>query len=82
MTPEVSATFEALRSWRLDIARSTEVPPYVVFHDRTLAEIAHRHPATAGALATIPGVGPAKLERYGNAVLAVLRDRKAASTID
>jgi ATP-dependent DNA helicase RecQ len=82
MTAEVSATFEALRSWRLDVARSTEVPPYVVFHDRTLAEIAHRHPATAGALATIPGVGPAKLERYGNAVLAVLRDRKAASTID
>ena len=82
MTPEVSATFEALRSWRLEVARSTEVPPYVVFHDRTLAEIAHRRPATAGALATIPGVGPAKLERYGNAVLAVLRDGKAASTID
>ena len=73
MTAEVAARFEALRSWRLDVARSTEVPPYVVFHDRTLAEIANRRPATAGALATIPGVGPAKLERYGDAVLAVLR---------
>jgi ATP-dependent DNA helicase RecQ len=82
LTPEVSATFEALRSWRLEVARSTEVPPYVVFHDRTLAEIAQRRPENAGALATIPGVGPAKLERYGNAVLAVLRDGKAASTID
>jgi ATP-dependent DNA helicase RecQ len=46
----------------------------VVFHDRTLAEIAHRRPESAGALANIPGVGPAKLERYGDAVLAVLRD--------
>jgi ATP-dependent DNA helicase RecQ len=73
MTAEVAARFEALRSWRLDVARSTEVPPYVVFHDRTLAEIANRRPATAGALASIPGVGPAKLERYGDAVLAVLR---------
>ncbi len=74
MTPEVAARFEALRSWRLEVARRTEVPPYVVFHDRTLAEIAHRHPSSAGALATIPGVGPAKLERYGESVLAVLRD--------
>jgi ATP-dependent DNA helicase RecQ len=45
-----------------------------VFHDRTLAEIAQRRPVSVGALATIPGVGPAKLERYGDAVLAVLRD--------
>ena len=74
MTPEVTARFEALRRWRLEVARSTEVPPYVVFHDRTLAEIAHRRPATTGALATIPGVGPAKLERYGDAVIAILRD--------
>ena len=51
----------------------TEVPPFVVFHDRTLAEIAHRQPASSGALAGIPGVGPAKLERYGDAVLAVIR---------
>jgi ATP-dependent DNA helicase RecQ len=74
MTAEVAARFEALRSWRLEVARSTEVPPYVVFHDRTLAEIAHRRPTTTGALASIPGVGPAKLERYGDAVLTVMRD--------
>jgi ATP-dependent DNA helicase RecQ len=73
MTPEVAARFEALRNWRLEVARRTDMPPYVVFHDRTLAEIAHRRPASSGALATIPGVGPAKLERYGDAVLAVLR---------
>jgi ATP-dependent DNA helicase RecQ len=74
MSPEVAARFEALRSWRLETARRTEVPPYVVFHDRTLAEIAHRQPQSSGALASIPGVGPAKLERYGESVLAVLRD--------
>jgi ATP-dependent DNA helicase RecQ len=74
MTPDVAARFEALRRWRLEVARRTEVPPYVVFHDRTLAEIAHRRPASADALATIPGVGPAKLERYGESVLAALRD--------
>lgn len=74
MTPDVAARFEALRRWRLEVARRTEVPPYVVFHDRTLAEIAHRQPASADALATIPGVGPAKLERYGESVLAALRD--------
>jgi ATP-dependent DNA helicase RecQ len=77
MSPDVAARFEALRTWRLDVARRTEVPPYVVFHDRTLAEIAHRQPASTGALATIPGVGPAKLERYGDSVLAVLRDAPA-----
>ena len=74
MTADVATTFEALRSWRLEVARSAEVPPFVIFHDRTLAEIAHRRPSSMGALATIPGVGPAKLERYGDAVLSVLRD--------
>jgi ATP-dependent DNA helicase RecQ len=74
MTPDVAARFEALRNWRLDVARRTDMPPYVVFHDRTLAEIAHRRPGSSGALATIPGVGPAKLERYGDAVLAILRE--------
>jgi ATP-dependent DNA helicase RecQ len=76
MPPDVAARFEALRSWRLEVARRADVPPYVVFHDRTLAEIAHRRPASTVALATIPGVGPAKLERYGDAVLTILRDGK------
>jgi ATP-dependent DNA helicase RecQ len=74
MNRDVAARFESLRSWRLEVARRAEVPPYVVFHDRTLAEIAHRRPSSTGALAAIPGVGPAKLERYGESVLAVLRD--------
>jgi len=66
--------FEALRQWRLDMAREAKLPPYVIFHDKTLAEIARIQPASLPALAAIAGVGPAKLERYGAAVLAVMRE--------
>ncbi len=64
--------FEALRGWRLEQARSQGVPPYVVFHDRTLIEIASRQPATLAELGTVAGVGQAKLDRYGEAVLELL----------
>ena len=63
----------ALKAWRLQQARDQAVPPYVVFHDRTLLEIAARRPTDLGALSQVGGVGVAKLERYGEAVLAVLR---------
>jgi DNA helicase II / ATP-dependent DNA helicase PcrA len=64
--------FEALRAWRLRRATADGVPAYVVFHDRTLDEIARRRPGSTGELAAVPGVGPAKLERYAREVLAVL----------
>jgi len=64
--------FAALKRWRLERARADEVPAYVVFHNSTLSEIAGRKPRTLSDLATVPGVGPAKLERYGDEVLAVL----------
>jgi ATP-dependent DNA helicase RecQ len=63
----------ALKAWRLQQAREQGVPPYVVFHDRTLVEIAARRPPDLQGLAQVSGVGAAKLERYGAAVLAVLR---------
>ena len=56
------------------MAREAKLPPYVIFHDKTLAEIARIQPASLAALAAIAGVGPAKLERYGAAVLAVMRE--------
>jgi ATP-dependent DNA helicase RecQ len=62
----------ALRSWRREQARLQGVPPYVVFHDRTLLELAARRPADRAALGGIGGIGAAKLERYGEALLAVL----------
>ena len=65
--------FEALRGWRLEQARGQGVPPYVVFHDRTLLEIAAAPPTSLGELAMVAGVGQAKLERYGEALLAALQ---------
>ncbi len=64
--------FQALRDWRRDEARAQKLPPYVIFHDVVLAEIAARRPATLGDLRGVPGVGDSKLERYGTAVLGVV----------
>jgi len=57
--------FEALRARRRELAAAAGVPPYVIFHDATLREMAERKPATLQALAQVSGVGDAKLERYG-----------------
>jgi ATP-dependent DNA helicase RecQ len=64
--------FEALRSWRASAAKAQHVPPYVIFHDRTLAEIATVKPGSRAALARLNGVGEAKLSHYGEAVLEVV----------
>jgi DNA helicase-2/ATP-dependent DNA helicase PcrA len=69
---ELPPGFDALREWRLERAKADEVPAYVVFHNATLVEIAERRPSTLAELAGIPGVGPAKLERYGDDILAAL----------
>lgn len=71
--PDVDeAVFEALRAWRARIAAELGLPAYLVFHDRHLRQIAGSRPATLRELAACPGVGPTKLERYGDDVLAVL----------
>jgi DNA helicase-2/ATP-dependent DNA helicase PcrA len=64
--------FESLKAWRLARSREDEVPAYVVFNNATLAEIADRQPQTLAELALVSGVGPAKLERYGEEVLRVI----------
>jgi DNA helicase-2/ATP-dependent DNA helicase PcrA len=69
---EQTPAVQALREWRLARARADEVPAYVVFNDRTLAELAARTPRTLAELAAVPGFGPAKLERYGPELLAQL----------
>ena len=69
---EWSALGERLRAWRLERARDDGVPPYVVFHDSVLHEIADTRPTTLGELARVTGVGPSKLERYGDDVLAAV----------
>jgi len=65
--------FEALRTLRRTLAEEAGVPPYVIFHDSTLREMATDRPATPSALALISGVGTRKLEAYGDAFLSVLR---------
>ena len=68
----LSPVGRALRAWRLERSRADGVPAYVVFHDRTLAEIELASPTSIGELAAISGLGPTKIERYGSELLAVL----------
>jgi DNA helicase II / ATP-dependent DNA helicase PcrA len=64
--------FKALKAWRRERAQDDGIPAFVVFHDKTLEEIARRRPGDLAALAAVSGVGPAKLERYGDELLAAL----------
>ena len=64
--------YAALKRWRLERAKADGVPAYVVFHNSTLAEVAARRPKTLNELASVPGIGPTKLERYGEDVMATL----------
>jgi ATP-dependent DNA helicase RecQ len=72
-----SALLRALRAWRLGIAREHGVPAFVVFHDGTLETIAALRPGTREALRGVSGVGDKKLERYGEALLEVVRSHSA-----
>ncbi|RPA10365.1 DNA helicase RecQ [Gordonia sp. OPL2] len=64
--------FEHLRAWRKAEASRRGVPPYVVFNDATLRELAGRRPSTADQLRSVSGIGDAKLEQYGDDVLATI----------
>ncbi|MEN1728943.1 MAG: DNA helicase RecQ [Pseudomonadota bacterium] len=70
--PASSPLWEALREWRTATAGEEGVPPYVIFHDATLAAIVEAEPTSLEELADISGVGQHKLARYGEAVLDVL----------
>ena len=70
--PHGAAVFEALREWRRERSQTDGVPAFVVFHDSTLIEIAHRRPAARAELLLVPGIGPTKLERYGDDIVALL----------
>lgn len=70
--PAADALFLRLRDLRKRLADARDLPAYVIFHDRTLREMAERRPRTREDLLDVPGVGPAKLERYGAAFLEEL----------
>ena len=74
--PAAEALFQALRARRLALARDQGVPPYVIFHDSTLAEMAHTRPRELGQMAGITGIGAAKLERYGIDFLEVIAEHQ------
>ena len=70
--PASAAVAERLRDWRRRLARASGVPPHVLLHDSTVQAIAARRPATAEELLAVPGLGPVKVARYGQAILEVV----------
>ena len=70
--PEAAMAFERLRQWRLERSRADGVPAYVVFSDSTLRELARCRPDTDEGLLAVPGIGPAKLAAYGEAIKDLL----------
>ena len=72
MSPGDASLFDKLRARRTAIAKAQNVPPYVVFHDATLRAMASAAPATLEAMAKVPGIGQAKLARYGEQFLKVI----------
>jgi ATP-dependent DNA helicase RecQ len=78
---ENEAVFQALRTWRGELAREHSVPAYTVFHDSTLHEIATVLPASLDQLRGISGIGATKLERYGPALLDIVRAARPDSGV-
>jgi ATP-dependent DNA helicase RecQ len=72
LTAEGEAVFERLRAWRTGVAKELGMPPYVIFHDSTLRQIAASPPSTLAGLAAVNGVGQTKLDRYGEQILELL----------
>ena len=79
LSPEAQVRWQALRAWRTQAAREHSVPAYVIFHDSTLARIAETDPDSREALGELPGIGVAKLDRYGQALLDVLAKCREAA---
>jgi ATP-dependent DNA helicase RecQ len=73
LPPQAGGLFELLRQWRATTAREQGVPAYVILHDRALQELASLRPRTTDELLNVTGIGAAKAERYGEALLKVLQ---------
>ena len=76
LAPEAEAVFERLRAWRTGVAKELGMPPYVIFHDSTLRQIAAAPPTTLAGLAAVNGVGETKLARYGQQILELLANEE------
>jgi len=73
LNPVGDPLFDALRALRRDLAKDNQVPPYVIFHDSVLRDMAGLRPQTRALLGELPGIGSKKLEAYGDAFLEVIR---------
>ena len=86
LTPSAAAPVQpivdALRAWRLDEARRNAIAPFVVLHDRTLVAIASELPRSEEQLRAIPGIGPAKLASYGDAILKIVKVESSKVKVD
>ncbi len=78
LSPAQQALFERLRWWRVETARSHNVPAYVIFHDASLREIARAMPMSLDDLRQVSGVGEKKLETYGEQIIALVAEQRAA----
>lgn len=75
LSSEEQKLFESLRQERLRLAKEGNIPPYVIFHDKTLVEMAKQRPSTLDEMRAISGVGESKLKRYGNLFLDQIQAR-------
>ncbi|MBI4786447.1 MAG: RecQ family ATP-dependent DNA helicase [Chloroflexi bacterium] len=73
LTPEEQVIFDALRALRTQLASAEQLPPYVIFHDRTLRGLARQRPQTPAEFSAVFGIGASKTAKYGERVLAILR---------
>jgi len=74
--------WEALRACRQSLANEQDVPPYVIFHDKTLRQMLALRPNSEAELLDISGIGQVKLDRYGQRFLSVLRDQATATSCE
>ena len=77
LAPDDRPLYEALVEWRRILSKAAAMPAYTVFDNRTLAAIATHRPASREALLDVPGIGPTKAERYGEAVLDLVAEHRA-----
>jgi ATP-dependent DNA helicase RecQ len=78
VAPQDGALWEALRTLRAQLAADSDVPPYVIFHDRSIADLVAKRPRNVGELGAVTGFGAVRVERLGAAVLAVIADHPKA----
>jgi ATP-dependent DNA helicase RecQ len=78
-SPQEEGLFQALREWRRNIAREHAVPAYTVLHDSSLREIAQRLPDSTALLGQVTGIGATKLERYGEAIVQLVRSARSTA---